>query len=153
MDAATEQKEGWGKMKWQGKIKVKYRSLSKGQKRQLTNGCGALNSRFKPPHNKLFTPACGPHDYKYYCGGLWWHKVKADWDLRRDCRAVVEGTDIETLRNNLYFNDKIFSNWTIRQIYYRWADAYAIGVLFGGNSSFRFDWCGPQWPVMEGWGL
>lgn len=140
-------------MKWQGKVKVKYQSLSKNQKRQIVNGCGASNSRFRPPHFKLFADECGPHDYDYACGGTWFHKVSADFRLRSRILKKTKITDIQILRDNLYLDDALFPDWAIRGIYKWWANGYFAGVLFGGNSSFRFDWTGPQWPVMEGWGL
>ena len=132
-------------MKWQNQKPVKYSELTEDMINEICNGCGASKSKFRPPHYRLFKHACCPHDYDYAVGGSWWDKIKADWRLRSRIRAKVKKVDIAALRNNLYLDDDTFPDFAIRQIYYRWADGYFLGVVCGGNSNFRFD-RQKQWP-------
>lgn len=37
--------------------------------------------KFKKFHTELKEQGCKPHDYKYWIGGKWWHKVLADLEL------------------------------------------------------------------------
>lgn len=132
-------------MKWQTKKPVAYSELTEAQINAFCNGCGASKGKFRPPHYRLFKHECCPHDYDYAVGGGWWDKIKADWRLRSRIRAKVKRVDIQALRDNLYLEDSIFFDWMIRQIYYRWADGYFLGVTVGGRTSFRFD-NQKQWP-------
>ena len=117
---------------------VKYEDLTPDQKKEICNGCGGKGGWIKPPHRVLFKESCQPHDYNYFVGCSWWDKIKADWKLRRSMRAKVKTTKIRDLRNHLYFEDKFLPDWAIRQIYYRWADAYFAGVLAAGAVYFYF---------------
>ena len=135
-------------MKWQTQKTIKYSDLTEAQVNSFCNGCGSSKGKFRPPHYRLFKHQCCPHDFDYAVGGSWWDKFKADKRLRTRIRKKIKQVDIMTLRNNLYLDDDPFPDCWIRQIYYRWADGYFLGVLFGGNSSFRFD-RQKQWPVME----
>ena len=137
-----------GIMKWQTKNPVAYADLTESQVSEICNGCGASKSKFRPPHYRLFKHQCCPHDYDYAVGGNWWDKVKADWRLRSRIRGRVKAVDIMALRDNLYLDDDLFPDFMIRQIYYRWADGYFLGVMFGGNPSFRFD-SKKQWPEVK----
>ena len=134
-------------MQWQSDYIVPFSDLTLNQKEEICNGCGGSESCFKPSHAKLFRPACQPHDYDYAVGGGWLVKVKSDLRLRGRIRLLVASTDIRVLREGLVANDALLPDWAVRQVYYRWADAYFIGVTVGGIGYFRY---GPQrWPVMD----
>ena len=135
-------------MKWQTQKTIKYSDLTEAQVNSFCNGCGSSKGKFRPPHYRLFKHQCCPHDFDYAVGGSWWDKVKADYRLRQRLRRhikIISRVNIRVLRRNLYLDDALLSDFWIRQIYYRWADGYFLGVLFGGNSSFRFD-DKKQWP-------
>lgn len=74
--------------------------------------------KFKKFHTELKDQGCKPHDYKYWIGGKWYHKVIADIEL---------------------------SNWLLCNL--TWAEWYIapatwlasmIGLTRHGNKSFNF---------------
>lgn len=125
-------------MKFQTDIPVKYEDLTEDQKNEICNGCGGKGGLVKPPYRVFFNPICHRHDYDYWCGCSWWDKIKADWNLRQGMINAVKTTGIQVLRDHLYFNEILIPDWAIRQIYYRWADAYFIGVSLAGKLYFYF---------------
>ena len=135
-------------MEWQTRYILEYQDLAPWQKAEISNGCGAQSSTFRPPHYELYADACGPHDLDYAIGGSWLDKMKADWRLRSRLRERTKTAAIQELRNNLYMDDTGLPDFMVRQIYYRWADIYYVGVVAGGNSSFRYA-KNKRWPKLS----
>jgi len=117
---------------------VTVKDLTPEQKKDICNGCGGKGGWIKPPHAKLFRDDCNEHDLLYYIGHTWWDRMKADWKLRKDIRTRIKNTNIVSLRDHLYITDKFIPDIGIRQIYYRWADLYCIGVIAAGWKYFNF---------------
>jgi hypothetical protein len=126
-------------MEFQNHTPVKYDDLTQAQKKEICNGCGGKGGFVKPPHSILFKPVCDPHDYDYWSGCSWWDKIKADWKMHQGMKKAVKKMDIQILRDHLYFNESLLPDWAVRQIYYRWADAYFAGVSVAGKLYFYFD--------------
>lgn len=117
---------------------MKYEDLTQEQKELICNGCGGKGGYFKPPHNKLFVEDCNRHDFDYHVGCTWLDRLKADWELRKNMRKRIRTTNIEALRDCLYIDDRLIPNVVIRQIYYRWCDAYFAGVVVAGRHYFYY---------------
>ncbi len=120
---------------------LKYEDLTDAQKEFICNGCGGKGGKIKPPHAELFKEDCHYHDYLYYIGCKWWHRIKADWKLRSLMRARIKTTNMVSLRDHLYINDRWLPDFAISQIYYRWADAYCMGVVVVG---WKYFYSGPE---------
>ncbi len=117
---------------------MKYEDLTQEQIDEICNGCGGKGGYVKPPHALLFRPDCNQHDYQYYIGCTWWHRLKADWMLRSLMRTRIKNTNAVALRDHLYIEDKYLPDFMVRQIFYRWADLYCAGVMAAGWQFFYF---------------
>lgn len=116
----------------------KFNELTPRERAERCNGCGGKGGKIKPPHADLFKYECDHHDHRYHEGGGWLKRLRADWLLRRDMRAKIKTEPVESLRAHLYIDDSKFPDIAIRQVYYRWADAYMLGVMAAGWKFFNF---------------
>lgn len=104
---------------------------------RVFNGCGAKGgvsfdeilemveklhyfnkTKFERFHRELKAEGCKPHDYKYWLGGKWYHKVLADIVL-----------------SNWIFCNLTWAEWYIAPA--TWL-ASMIGLTRYGNKSFNF---------------
>ena len=116
-------------IKYQYYQKVKFEDVPEDIKDLISNGCGAADSFFVPPHAIFFETCCAHHDYGYWVGGTETDRKRCDIKLRE---AMIKDC------NNL--------PW-YKQLRYRpWCEFYYWGVRVSGSSSFRFDI--PRWPVL-----
>ena len=115
-----------------------FEVLTPDQRADICNGCGGKGAKIKPPHAILFAPDCNKHDYDYFLGCKETDRLKADWKLRSRMRDRIKTVKIEVLRDHLYINDRFFPGWLVRQIFFRWADAYCIGVMIAGRKFFYY---------------
>ena len=99
---------------------LKYKDLTKEQKKHICNGCGGKGGWIKPPDFK-FKASCNHHDFKFWKGCTLedFHKANKDfytW-MKEDIKKA---------------------KWYKRPYYHVWAYAYYQAVNFGGKEYFYF---------------
>ena len=116
----------------------KYRDLSPEERSEICNGCGGKGGIVTPPHAELFREACDHHDFNYHLGHRERHRWKADRQLRGAMRTKVRTTPAAILRGHLPALLRRMPAFAVRQIFYRWCDAYYLAVALVGWRFFHY---------------
>ena len=99
---------------------LKYKDLTKEQKKHVCNGCGGKGGIIKPP-SFIFQASCNHHDFLYWRGRAEADKIRADDNFYSWMKEDIK-----------------LKPWYKKPHYHIWAYAYYKFVWLGGDKYFNY---------------
>jgi len=102
---------------------IRYRQITKVQKEEICNGCGAKGGWIKPP-NFIFKASCNQHDFYYWRGATEHERLIADESFYKFMKIDIDERQYSFLK----------TAW-----YHAWAYSYFKAVRIFGKKAFNFE--------------